>query len=407
MKQRYGKLSALILTVLILLPSVYASDLELGPQDVYCFRQEELAPEQATGVLITAVPEDTLGSVMLGSRTIRPGDVLTAENLDSLSFIPAGAGEATISCLSISETGLGENTEMTLRIRSDKNEAPAVEDSEFETYKNIPGEVRLKATDPEGDSLTVTIVKEPKRGTLTVSDTGIVTYTPEENKVGKDSFTYTVTDTAGNVSPEATVRITIKKPSEKTTYADMEGDPGLLAATWLREMGLFSGETVSGQVLFGPEKSVTRGEFIAMCVELSSAETELEAMNTGFADEENIPTWLAPYVCQAVKCGYISGVPTEDGLKLLSQEPICRGEAAVIAANLLELNQGDTQSVMGQYDSVPVWAASAVSATLDAGIFDGTDSTAVLSRRDSALLLYNVWQEANENKDSLLAWAMK
>lgn len=407
MKQRYGKLSALILTVLILLPSVYASDLELGPQDVYCFRQEELAPEQATGVLITAVPENTLGSVMLGSRTIRPGDVLTAENLDSLSFIPAGAGEATISCLSISETGLGENTEMTLRIRSDKNEAPAVEDSEFETYKNIPGEVRLKATDPEGDALTVTIVKEPKRGTLTVSDTGIVTYTPEENKVGKDSFTYTVTDTAGNVSPEATVRITIKKPAEKTTYADMEGDPGLLAATWLREMGLFSGETVSGQLLFGPEKSVTRGEFIAMCVELSSAETELEAMDTGFADEENIPTWLAPYVCQAVKCGYISGVPTEDGLKLLSQEPICRGEAAVIAANLLELNQGDAQSVMGQYDSVPIWAASAVSATLDAGIFDGTDSTAVLTRRDSALLLYNIWQEANENKDSLLAWAMK
>lgn len=409
MKQLYRRFSALILTALVLLPSVYGAEPELGPEDVYCFRQEELAPENASGVMVTAVPEDALGSVMLGSRTIRPGDVLTADSLSSLSFIPTGitAGQATISCLSISDAGLGENTEMTLRIGSGKNQAPAVEDSEFETYKNIPGEVRLKATDPEGDDLTVTIVKEPKRGTVAVSPDGTVTYTPEENKVGKDSFTYTVTDTAGNVSPEATVRITIRKPSDKATYGDMEGDPGLLAAVWLREMDIYSGETVSGQLLFGPEKPVTRGEFIAMCVGLSSAGTELEAMGTGFADEADTPTWLSPYVSQAVKCGYISGVPTDEGLKLLSGEPICRGEAAVIAANLLELEQGDVQSVMGQYDSVPVWAASAVSATLEAGIFDGTDSTAVLTRRDSARLLYNIWQEAKEQQDSLLSWAMK
>ena len=95
---------------------------------------------------------------------------------------------------------------MTLKIGSGKNEAPTAQDSDFETYKNIAAPVPLSIQDPENDELTVTIVSQPKRGTVEVSDDGTVTYTPTENKVGKDSFTYTVTDTAGNVSEEATVR---------------------------------------------------------------------------------------------------------------------------------------------------------------------------------------------------------
>ena len=67
---------------------------------------------------------------------------------------------------------------------------------------------------------------------------GSVVYTPRENKVGKDSFVYTVTDEAGNVSREATVRIDILKPSDKEVYCDLSGDPALLAATWLRENGI-------------------------------------------------------------------------------------------------------------------------------------------------------------------------
>lgn len=411
MKHPYRRIFCMFLMALVLLHSVFAEDMELGPEEVYCFQQTDLAPENAAGVIVTAVPEQEMGKVKLGGRTICAGDVLTAESLGNLSFFPAGtgSGDATVSCLSISEEGLGENMEMTLRIGSGKNQPPQVEDSEFETYKNIPGQVRLKATDPEEDPLTVTIVKEPKRGNLEIGADGTVTYTPNENKVGKDSFTYTVTDSAGNLSPEATVRITIRKPSEKETYADMEGDEGLLAATWLREMGVYTGEQVSGHLLFQPEEAVTRGDFIAMCIGLTSPGEELETMGTGFADEADTPAWLSPYVAQAVKCGYISGVPTGQGLKLMAGEPICRGEAAVIVANLLDLPLEDSQQVMAQYDSVPAWAAPAVGAAMEAGVFDGSDSQMVLTRRDAAMLLYDTWQQANAGGayNSLLAWAMK
>ncbi len=413
MKHMYKRIFCVALMAALLLTTVSAADLELTWNDVYCFSQTDLAPQaETTGVIITDVPDSALGTVQLGSRQIRAGDVLTVEKLNSLTFLPSGdtEGDATISCLSISEEGLGENAEMTLRIGSGKNEAPSAEDSEFETYKNIPGEVRLKASDPDGDALTVNIVKEPKRGTLEVSPDGTVTYTPLENKVGKDSFTYTVTDTAGNTSEEATVRIQIQKPSQKETYADMEGDSALLAATWLREMGAYSGETVSGHQLFQPDEAVNRGEFIAMCISLTASQEDLQALSTGFADKEDTPTWLTPYVSEAVKCGYISGVPTDDGLMLLSQEEITRGEAAVIVSNMLELPGSDSQSVMAVEDSsVPAWAASAVSATLEAGIFDATDSDAVLTRRDAAELLYDAWLLAGESaeENTLLSWAMK
>ena len=413
MKHMYKRIFCVTLLIFSLLTTVSAADTELSPDDVYCFNQTDLAPVAGTtGVMITAVPDAALGTVQLGARCIQAGDVLMVDDISKLVFLPAGtrSGDATISCLSISEEGLGENAEMTLRIGSGKNEAPTAEDSEFETYKNIPGEVRLKVSDPDGDTLTVTIVKEPKRGTLEVSPEGTVTYTPEENKVGKDSFTYTVTDSAGNTSGEATVRIKIKKPSEKETYADMEGDSALLAATWLREMGVYSGETVSGHKLFQPDETVNRGEFIAMCVSLTSTQEELDALTTGFADEAETPAWLSPYVSEAVKCGYISGVPTDNGLMLLSQEEITRGEAAVIICNMLDLPAADTQSVMTVEDAaVPTWAAASVSATLDAGIFDATDSDVILTRRDAAELLYDAYQLAGENaeENSLLSWAMK
>lgn len=411
MKHPYRRIFCMFLMAMALVPAVFAGEMTLEPEEVYCFQSTDLAAENARGVMVTAVPRKELGEVKLGSRTICAGDVLTAENLENLCFFPAGqaSGDGTLSCLSVSEEGLGEHMEMTLRIGSGKNQPPQVEDSEFETYKNIPGQIRLKATDPEEDPLTVTVVQEPKRGSLEITDDGTVTYTPNENKVGKDSFTYTVTDSAGNVSPEATVRITIRKPSEKETYGDMEGDEGLLAATWLREMGVYTGEKISGHLLFQPEEAVTRGDFIAMCIGLTSSGEELETMGTGFADEAEIPDWLSPYVAQAVKCGYISGVPTGQGLKLLPGEPICRGEAAVIVTNLLGLPLESSQQVMAQFESVPAWAAPSVSAAMEAGVFDGSDSQMVLTRRDAAMLLYDTWQQANENgeNNSLLAWAMK
>ena len=406
MKRILSHMLPALLTALLLTVPAAAAEADVVWGDVYCFSPAALTGKaDALGVMMTGVPDEALGKLRLGSRVIQPGDVLTAQQADRLTFVPVtGAdGEAEVACMSITPDGLGEESRMTLKIGSGKNEAPVAEDSEFETYKNISGEISLRVSDPDGDALTVTIVKEPKRGTLEVGENGTVTYTPEENKVGKDSFTYTVTDTAGNTSEEATVRIQIKKPSDKATYQDMDGDPAQLAAVWLRESGIYSGKTVAGELLFCPEESVSRGEFIAMCVALTQQQPEL--LETGLIDGDDTPLWLQPYVSTALKCGYISGVPTENGLALLADQPIRQGEAAVMLSRLLELSESETVMADRDAAALPAWVSGAVQATAEAGLKDLSDVSAPLTRRDAALLLHEVWQVAEQQENSLLSWA--
>ena len=406
MKHFIASISSLLLAASVLAFPVSANDDQVVWGEVYCFSSEDLTMEaDSLGIVITDVPSDSMGSVFLGTRKIVAGDVLTRQQAQQLTFVPTtgATGDAAVACMSITPDGLTEEAQMTLKIGSGKNEAPTAQDSDFETYKNIAAPVPLSIQDPENDELTVTIVSQPKRGTVEVSDDGTVTYTPTENKVGKDSFTYTVTDTAGNVSEEATVRIRILKPSDKETYQDMDGDPAQLAAMWLKENGIYRGSAVAGKLLFAPEEQVSRGEFTAMCVALTQAQPEL--LETGFIDGDEMPLWLQPYVGAALKCGYLSGIPTENGLAMEASDPIRQGEAAVMLARVLNLPQSEDQSVLAQEDSLPAWAASAVSSMRDAGLEDLSDTAAPLTRRDAAMLLYSAWNLAKNQESSLLSWA--
>ena len=401
MKHFIASISSLLLAASVLAFPVSANDDQVVWGEVYCLTMEA----DSLGIVITDVPSDSMGSVFLGTRKIVAGDVLTRQQAQQLTFVPTtgATGDTAVACMSITPDGLTEEAQMTLKIGSGKNEAPTAQDSDFETYKNIAAPVPLSIQDPENDDLTVTIVSQPKRGTVEVSDDGTVTYTPTENKVGKDSFTYTVTDTAGNVSEEATVRIRILKPSDKETYQDMDGDPAQLAAMWLKENGIYRGSSVAGKLLFAPEEQVSRGEFTAMCVALTQAQPEL--LETGFIDGDEMPLWLQPYVGAALKCGYLSGIPTENGLAMEASDPIRQGEAAVMLARVLNLPQSEDQSVLAQEDSLPAWAASAVFSMRDAGLEDLSDTAAPLTRRDAAMLLYSAWNLAKNQESSLLSWA--
>ena len=64
----------------------------------------------------------------------------------------------------------------------------------METYKNLPNKGKLKVTEPEGEHMVFTVVRQPKRGQVVINEDGSFEYTPKKNKVGVDSFTYTATD---------------------------------------------------------------------------------------------------------------------------------------------------------------------------------------------------------------------
>ena len=69
----------------------------------------------------------------------------------------------------------------------------------------------LTCTDPDGDELTLAIVDGPSKGSLGAISGDAVTYTPDADEYGADSFTYRASDGTADSAP-ATVTITITRP---------------------------------------------------------------------------------------------------------------------------------------------------------------------------------------------------
>lgn len=367
----------------------------VDPTAQFCFSQDDFTSAAADGIFLTSVPQETLATVRYGSRVLKAGDALPTEALGDLTLEAkcVTAQEVTIGYCTLSDGVLSGVQELKLSILPKEDQPPTAEDGSLETYKNIAGSGTLSAADPEGKPLTYNLVKEPKRGSVELHEDGTFTYTPDKNKVGKDSFTYTVTDSGGNTSEEAKISIEIRKPTDKATYADMDGDPDAFYAMWLKEAGLFTGATVGGNLCFEPEKNVSRGEFLVMVMKLVDAQADETGLTSGFSDEAATPVWLQPYIVSALGSGMISGVSSEDGVVFRPEAALSRAEAAVMLQNVLQLPAPTAKTVFSETDAaaMPAWAADATAALSAAGISLGDTAQAdAITRREVAKLLYEV-----------------
>ncbi len=381
---------ALALCCLLPCSTVLAAQVE--SDTVYCFTPLDFsdAAEPLAGICITDLPQDT-GTVMLGSRVLREGDILTADQIPQMTFCPIQTQtdtQAAMSYLPIYEDRVEKSATMTISIRCKENQVPVAQDSSMETYKNLPNEGKLKASDPEGEALTYTLVRSPKRGEVVLKEDGSFTYTPKKNKVGVDSFTYTAADPAGNVSREATVTIQIIKPTDARQYTDTLGEDCRFEAEWMRNTGLFVAETLGGQNCFLPEKPVTRGEFLAMMVQMLDIPVGKEGMEALPADT---PDWLKPYLAAAQRAGLTDSLPTGKTGSFGADVPITGAEAAVMLQNALDLSiSQEALEQQNTLEDVPVWAASSVAAMADNGV--DLPAQQVLTRADVAQILYQVDQ---------------
>lgn len=313
-----------------------AAEVESGAD--YCFSPTDFSQEEdLTGICITDLPKEE-GALCLGTRILQPGDILTAEQISQMTFAPVGTEtdrEVAVGYLPIYKNHVAEESQMTLSILGKEDKAPVAEDFALETYKNLPATGKLKVSDPEGQALVYTLIRQPKRGTVEIQPDGSFTYTPKKNKVGVDSFVYTAADPAGKVSREATVTITILKPSDAKQYQDTIGSDCRFAAEWMRHTGIFSGEKLGEQSCFGPEKEVTRGEFVTMLVKTLDIPVDEGLVYTGYTDE--VPTWLQPYLAAAVRSGLTAGLEEPEVFR--AGEVITTAEAGLMVANGLDLTE--------------------------------------------------------------------
>ncbi|CAM4240076.1 Ig-like domain-containing protein [Pseudoalteromonas byunsanensis] len=92
------------------------------------------------------------------------------------------------------------------------NEAIVEEDGFFEINvlgNDIDVDIDAEQSNDYLDTSSTTVVTEPLNGTAQVTQSGHIVYSPNANFNGEDSFTYTVQDSYGMVSNQATVRVTV------------------------------------------------------------------------------------------------------------------------------------------------------------------------------------------------------
>lgn len=268
--------------------------------------------------------------------------------------------------------------------------APVAQNLEIETYRGIAVGGKLEATDPDGDLSGFEITTPPVKGSVEVEADGSFVYTPIAGKRGRDYFGYKAVDKAGNYSQEATVIIKLKKQAKQNCYADMTQHGAHYAALRLAEDGIFCGKTVAGEQLFEPEASVSRTDFLAMCMQITDTELLSGVMRTGFADDEAIAVWAKPYVATALMDGLVSGYSAKGGAVFAPDADISVGEATVLLDRLLHITD---VSVPEQDAVTPVWAAQSAANLMACRLLHrGTEMDAPLTRAVAAEMLLSARQ---------------
>ena len=121
----------------------------------------------------------------------------------------SGPGEIVATTDTFSEFVLGVNAPLPPSASDDSYTTP-----EGQTLSVAAPGVLANDTDPNGDSLTASLVSDVSNGSLTLDADGAFTYTPTAGFTGTDSFTYEASD--GDSTAQATASIQVRPPSPIT-----------------------------------------------------------------------------------------------------------------------------------------------------------------------------------------------
>lgn len=359
-------------------PAVAAFAKNGTADQVFSFSPDDFVVEQGEealdSIVLTSLPDSNAGVLTLGGMDLAVGEAVALEAVSGMAFRPNAAPTAATTSFTFTpvfaDGSSGADVRVDLYLLTAENSAPIAQDLELSTYKNVAAQGQFSAVDPEGDLLTFRLVDKPARGAVTLPEDGsaVFTYTPYENKTGKDSFTYVAVDAVGNTSAPATVKVKIEKARTKVTYADMDGVSAYRSALRLAEEGVLIGECVGGAYFFQPEQTVSREEFVTLAMHTMGLEALEGVTRTGFADDEAIPTWAKGYVSSALKSGYVQGLVSAEGVVFDPERAITRAEAAVLLDRMLQVTDAAVTTLYTDYDAAPAWAFQAAVNLETAGV---------------------------------------
>ncbi len=165
---------------------------------------------------------DPDGDSVTCSKVTDPASGSVTVNADcSFSYVPVANFEGTVDFTFKVNDGGSDSLPATVTINVLHDNVDSVaDDVTVSLYQNIAKDITMTFTDPDpSDPWELMIISAPTKGTL--SGTGFtLTYTPNANYIGTDSFTYKVFDGTSH-SNLATVSITVQPT---TIYLRSTGD---------------------------------------------------------------------------------------------------------------------------------------------------------------------------------------
>ncbi|MEL6480182.1 MAG: Ig-like domain-containing protein, partial [Pseudomonadota bacterium] len=203
------------------------------------------AAETPVTIAVLANDSDPDGDeINLDSVGSSPDGEVTANDDGTITFTPNAefAGDASFSYTIRDETGLTASATVTVSVAEGENEDPVAGAFDVTTPEDtsITLDLAAGASDPDNDPISVGSVGSAGNGTVVIEPNGTVTYTPNDNFFGEDSFSYTVVDPFGG-SGGGTVTVTVEPENDAPIAVD---DPTAVSKDEVLLLGGFIGNDI-------------------------------------------------------------------------------------------------------------------------------------------------------------------
>ncbi len=168
---------------------------------------------------VLANDTDVDGDTLTVDSVTQPANGTATNNGINVSYEPALNFNGTDGFTYTLSDGHGGTDTATVTVTVEPvNDAPVAHDQSVATDEDTPLAITLGATDVDGDPLTYSIVTPPAHGALSGAAPSL-TYTPDENYNGADSFSLKANDGAVD-SNVATVSITVNPVNDPPVARD-------------------------------------------------------------------------------------------------------------------------------------------------------------------------------------------
>jgi len=200
---------------------------------------QAVTTDEDTVIDITLTASDDDGDPLTFAIVDGPSDGTLSGTPPDVTYTPDPDSNGEDSFTFKANDGIDDSNIATVTVTVDPvNDAPEADPQTVTTDEDVPVDITLTGSDVDGDSLAFLVTSGPSHGTLSGSD-DLLTYTPDADYHGSDSFDFVVNDGTED-SAAATVTIDVGSVNDPPVASDdgyttdedtplAVGAPGVLA----------------------------------------------------------------------------------------------------------------------------------------------------------------------------------